>query len=72
LAAPLLEEVSLALDPYPKAPGAAFEVLPEPIEPAENPFAVLEALKKAPRPPGRSAKPPGGAAAKQQPGKKKG
>ena len=56
LAGPLLEELSLALDPYPRAPGASFEVPPEPQAAAENPFAVLEKLKKAPaarRTPGR-------------------
>jgi uncharacterized metal-binding protein YceD (DUF177 family) len=68
LAAPLLEELSLALDPYPKAPGAAFEVPPEPPAPADNPFAVLEALKRAPAARRPSAKPP----AKRQPGKKQG
>jgi hypothetical protein len=59
-----LEELSLALDPYPKAPGAAFEVPPEPPAPADNPFAVLEALKRAP-----AARRP---SAKRQPGKKQG
>jgi hypothetical protein len=45
LAAPLLEELVLALDPYPRAPGvefaapAAVEALPE------SPFAVLKSLK---------------------------
>ena len=72
LAAPLLEELSLALDPYPKAPGAAFEAPPEPLAPADNPFAVLEKLKTVPparRPSAKSpAKPPG----KRQPGKKEG
>ena len=64
LAAPLLEELSLALDPYPKAPGAAFEVPPEPLTPADNPFAVLEKLKRAP--PARRP------SAKRPPGKKQG
>jgi uncharacterized metal-binding protein YceD (DUF177 family) len=64
LAGPLLEELSLALDPYPKAPGAAFEVPPEPAAPADNPFAALEALKRAP-----AARRP---SAKRQPGKKQG
>jgi uncharacterized metal-binding protein YceD (DUF177 family) len=68
LAAPLLEELSLALDPYPKAPGAAFEAPPEPPEPADNPFAALEALKRAPAARRPSAKPP----AKRQPGKRQG
>lgn len=48
LAAPLLEELSLALDPYPKAPGATFESPAEESEPTESPFAVLEILKTAP------------------------
>jgi uncharacterized metal-binding protein YceD (DUF177 family) len=45
LAAPILEEVSLALDPYPRAPGVAFESPKEEKNPADSPFAVLEALK---------------------------
>jgi len=45
LAGPLLEELSLALDPYPRAPGEAFS-LPEPPDgPPESPFAVLKKLK---------------------------
>ena len=45
LAAPLLEEFLLALDPYPRAPGVVFES-PETGEvPPPNPFAVLKALK---------------------------
>jgi uncharacterized metal-binding protein YceD (DUF177 family) len=66
LAAPFLEELSLALDPYPKAPGAAFEVPDEPLAPAENPFAVLEKLKRTPPARRPSAKPP----ARRPPGKK--
>lgn len=68
LAAPVLEELSLGLDPYPKAPGAAFEVPPEPLAPAENPFAVLETLKKTP-PAGRSS---ATRPIRRQPGKNKG
>jgi len=45
LAAPLLEEVSLALDPYPRAPGVVFEGPKEEKSPADSPFAVLELLK---------------------------
>jgi hypothetical protein len=45
LAAPLLEEVSLALDPYPRAPGVAFEGPKEEESPADSPFAVLGRLK---------------------------
>jgi uncharacterized metal-binding protein YceD (DUF177 family) len=45
LAAPLLEEFSLAIDPYPRKEGAAFTP-PEGTESAkESPFAVLKALK---------------------------
>ena len=45
LAAPLLEELSLALDPYPRAPGEDFEP-PEGTEAKiESPFAALKALK---------------------------
>jgi uncharacterized metal-binding protein YceD (DUF177 family) len=60
LAAPILEELSLGLDPYPKAPGAVFEAPPEPVEPSENPFAVLEKLKTsaAPKPRSPRKKPP--------------
>jgi uncharacterized metal-binding protein YceD (DUF177 family) len=68
LAAPFLEELTLSLDPYPKAPGAAFEVPPEPLAPTDNPFAVLEKLKKPP--PAR--RPAGSPAVKRQPDKKKG
>jgi uncharacterized metal-binding protein YceD (DUF177 family) len=46
LAGPLLEEFVLAIDPYPRAPGVAFE-LPVPEDnPRDSPFAVLKALKK--------------------------
>ena len=45
VAAPLLEELSLALDPYPRAPGVVFEPPAEKEEPANHPFAVLEQLK---------------------------
>jgi len=46
LAGPLLEEFSLAVDPYPRAPGVEFQ-LPqdEPAKP-DNPFAILKALKQ--------------------------
>src|SRR5579871_662180 len=42
LAAPVLEEVSLALDPYPRAPGVTFEGPKEEKSIADSPFAVLE------------------------------
>lgn len=44
LAGPLLEEFVLAIEPYPRAAGVAFEP-PEEREPAESPFAVLKAIK---------------------------
>lgn len=45
LAAPVLEELSLALDPYPRAPGVVFEPPSEPQTASDRPFAVLETLK---------------------------
>jgi uncharacterized metal-binding protein YceD (DUF177 family) len=45
LAAPLLEELSLALDPYPKASGEVFEVAEDDGARIESPFAVLKGLK---------------------------
>lgn len=45
LAVPLLEEVSLAIDPYPRAPGVAFEPPDDMKEKPESPFAALKALK---------------------------
>jgi uncharacterized metal-binding protein YceD (DUF177 family) len=45
LAAPVLEELALAIDPYPRAPGAVFEAPSDSDKPA-NPFAVLAGLKK--------------------------
>jgi len=44
LAAPLIEEFVLAIDPYPRAPGVEFQSL-EGGEAAESPFAVLKGLK---------------------------
>ncbi len=46
LAAPLLEEFSLAIDPYPRAPGVAFDAPATTEDPPENPFAVLGKLKE--------------------------
>jgi|WetSurMetagenome_2_1015567.scaffolds.fasta_scaffold137343_2 uncharacterized metal-binding protein YceD (DUF177 family) len=46
LAAPLLEEFVLAIDPYPRKQGVAFRPPAEPQEKAESPFAVLKSLKK--------------------------
>jgi uncharacterized metal-binding protein YceD (DUF177 family) len=45
LAAPLLEEFSLSIDPYPRKAGAAFAARVEPEAPQSSPFAVLKALK---------------------------
>jgi len=45
LAAPVLEELSLMLDPYPRAPGVAFEAPKDESKSADNPFAVLAKLK---------------------------
>ncbi|HSM94399.1 MAG TPA: hypothetical protein VLT91_00045 [Rhizomicrobium sp.] len=45
LAGPLLEELSLALDPYPRAPGEAFRPPELPDDKPESPFAVLKRLK---------------------------
>jgi uncharacterized metal-binding protein YceD (DUF177 family) len=46
LAAPVLEELSLALDPYPKAPGVVFEGQGQEEPAVTSPFAVLESLKQ--------------------------
>ena len=48
LAAPILEELSLLLDPYPRAPGVKFEAPKEEADPKDSPFAVLAKLKVAP------------------------
>ena len=45
LAAPLLEEFSLAIDPYPRAPGVAFEPPTDSPEEVGGPFEALKALK---------------------------
>jgi len=45
LAAPLLEEFSLAIDPYPRAPGVAFDAPGKENSGRESPFSVLKALK---------------------------
>lgn len=45
LAAPLIEEFVLAIAPYPRAPGVAFEARGEGGEAPESPFAVLKGLK---------------------------
>lgn len=45
LAGPLLEEFSLALDPYPKGTGEAFSAPEETESKPPNPFAILKTLK---------------------------
>ena len=45
LAVPVLEELALAIDPYPRAPGVEFEPPADEDKP-EHPFAALKALKK--------------------------
>lgn len=39
------DHVSLALDPFPRAPGATYEPAAQPADAKPNPFAALEALK---------------------------
>ncbi|MBM3620108.1 MAG: DUF177 domain-containing protein [Alphaproteobacteria bacterium] len=39
------DHLSLALDPFPRAPGATYEPAPEPADTKPNPFAALEGLK---------------------------
>ena len=48
VAAPILEELSLMLDPYPRAPGVTFEPPKDEAQSVENPFAVLAKLKLGP------------------------
>ena len=45
LAAPLVEEFVLAIDPYPRAPGVEFAPPSDPGDKPENPFAALKNLK---------------------------
>ena len=45
LAAPLLEEFALGIDPYPRKAGVAFAAPVEPEAPQSSPFAVLKVLK---------------------------
>ena len=45
LGTPLREELVLAIDPYPRAPGVAFEPPADDDHP-ESPFAILEKLKR--------------------------
>ena len=44
MAAPLLEEFLLAVDPYPRKAGVQFAAPAEPPEKSDNPFAVLKSL----------------------------
>jgi uncharacterized metal-binding protein YceD (DUF177 family) len=46
LAAPVLEEFVLALDPYPRRPGVEFAPESPVSEPPQSPFAVLKGLKQ--------------------------
>jgi uncharacterized metal-binding protein YceD (DUF177 family) len=45
LAGPVLEEYVLALEPYPRCPGAEFAPKTTDSDPPSNPFAVLKGLK---------------------------
>jgi len=48
VAAPVLEELSLMLDPYPRAPGVTFEPPKDESKGPDYPFAVLAKLKVPP------------------------
>lgn len=50
LAVPVLEELALAIDPYPRAPGVAFEPPPDPDQAESHPFAALGRLKSGEKP----------------------
>jgi hypothetical protein len=50
LAVPVLEELALAIEPYPRAPGVAFEPPPDPDAAEVHPFAALESLKTGQKP----------------------
>lgn len=50
LCGPILEEFSLAIDPYPRKDGVHYESGNAGAEPQESPFAVLENLKKTLKP----------------------
>jgi uncharacterized metal-binding protein YceD (DUF177 family) len=45
LAAPVLEEFVLSLEPYPRRPGVEFAPPSDGFQPPESPFAVLKSLK---------------------------
>lgn len=44
------EFLMLAIEPYPRKPGAVFEPPAEEVDPNEHPFAALKALKSSPAP----------------------
>ena len=46
----------LAIDPYPRKPGAVFEPRVEAIDPEDHPFAALKAIKTAEAPDGQKPK----------------
>lgn len=48
----------LAVDPYPRKPGAVFDPMVEAADPEDHPFAALKALKAEPKKP-RAGKPKG-------------
>lgn len=48
LAGPALEEFTLAIDPYPRAPGVAFDSAGDEAGTPDNPFSVLKRLKTSP------------------------
>jgi hypothetical protein len=56
VAAPVLEELSLMLDPYPRAPGVAFEPPKDESKDMDSPFAVLAKLKVRQKAPQEGAK----------------
>jgi len=47
LATPLREELALAIDPYPRAPGVGFDAPDDAEDQPDSPFAVLEKLKRS-------------------------
>ena len=51
LAVPLLEELSLMIEPYPRSPGAEFDHSGQGDSARESPFAILKALKDRLEPP---------------------
>jgi hypothetical protein len=70
VAAPVLEELSLLLDPYPRAPGVTFEPPKDEPKGTDSPFAVLAKLKvdeKRPQKGQKKAPPP----SKTKPGRGK-